>query len=181
MKMSSPTELTITSITAARGSRTQPRSTAEWPNCSQVKLTVSRTTAPWAQPLRTCAKAMSDKSSENPREPMASVDANLRRGCLSSAMIPEATIGTAGISHKFLAIEEAANWGVNAADCSIKLSPLHPVDLVEFCGVRVAIDGNHEPQAHGSLGCGHSNGKNGEHHAGERLGMRAEAPECDQI
>src|ERR1035441_10829502 len=96
-------------------------------------------------------------------------------------MIPAATIGTAGISHKILATEEAAPWGVIAADCSIKLSPLHPVDLVEFGGVGVAIDGDHEPQTHGSLGRGHSDGKNGEHHAGERLGMRAEAPECNQI
>ena len=48
---------------------------------------------------------------------MANADANLRRGCLSSAMTPEATIGTAGMSHKRRAIEDAANCGTNEADC----------------------------------------------------------------
>ena len=47
---------------------------------------------------------------------MASADANLRRGCLSSAMTPAATIGTAGMSHKMRVIEDAANCGANEAD-----------------------------------------------------------------
>jgi hypothetical protein len=45
-------------------------------------------------------------------------------------MIPEATIGTAGMSHKKRVIEDAANCGANEVDSWIKRSPLHPVDLV---------------------------------------------------
>jgi hypothetical protein len=33
----------------------------------------------------------------------------LRLGCLSNATIPEVTIGTAGMSHKNLAMEETAD------------------------------------------------------------------------
>ncbi len=42
---------------------------------------------------------------------MASEDAILRCGCLSSAMMPEASMGTAGMSHKMRVIEDAANCG----------------------------------------------------------------------
>ena len=38
---------------------------------------------------------------------MASVAASLRRGCFSSAITPDATIGTAGMSHRIRVIAEA--------------------------------------------------------------------------
>ena len=52
---------------------------------------------------------MSESSSEKLSEPMASAAASLRCGCFSSAMMPEATIGTAGMSHRIRVIDDAAN------------------------------------------------------------------------
>jgi len=86
--------------------------------------------------------------------PMASAAAGLRRGCLRSAITPEATMGRAGMSHRIPVIEAAANCGVNAADSCIRLSPLHPVHLVEIGRVGVAMDGDDETQADGGFGCG---------------------------
>src|SRR5665213_3783304 len=81
-----------------------------------------------------------------PSEPMESVAASFRFGCLSSAITPEATIGTAGISHKISAIGEAASCGVNEIVSCINRSPLHPVHLVEVCSVRMAMDGDDQAQ-----------------------------------
>ena len=59
---------------------------------------------------------MSERSSENPSEPMARAAAGLRSGCFISAIAPADTIGAAGISHRICAIGEAANCELNEAD-----------------------------------------------------------------
>ena len=43
------------------------------------------------------------------------------------------------------------------------------------------MDGDDETQADGGFGCGDGDGENSEHHAGKQFGMRAEAPEGDQV
>src|SRR5665213_1628703 len=95
-----------------------------------------------------------------PSEPMESVAASFRFGCLSSAITPEATIGTAGISHKISAIGEAASCGVNEIVSCINRSPLHPVHLVEVCSVRMAMDGDeHEDGVAARERTGEADGK----------------------
>src|SRR5580704_15971493 len=108
---------------------------------------------------------MSESNNEIKSEPMASDAASLRYGCFRSAITPDATMGVAGISHRMPVIVEAANCGVNAAVSCIKLSPLHPVHLVEFSGAGVAMDGDDEAQADGSLSRGHGDRENGKHHS----------------
>ncbi len=107
MKISRPTNVTITSITAASGSRIHPSSTGVVPNVSHAKFTVSRTACPLAQPVSTSAKAANESSSDKNSEPIASPDASLRFGCFSSAMMPAATIGSAGINQRILPIHDA--------------------------------------------------------------------------
>src|SRR5271157_2798792 len=108
MKMSRPTKQTITAMMAERGSSTQPRSTAELPNWNQVKLTTSRVAAPPAQLETTCPKAKIAISSEKLSDPIESVAASLRRGCLSNAITPDATMGNAGMSQRMPAAADAA-------------------------------------------------------------------------
>ena len=92
-----------------------------------------------------------------PSEPMESVAASFRFGCLSSAITPEATIGTAGISHKISAIGEATSCGVNEIVSCINPSPLHPVHLVEIGGTCVAMDGDDQAQTYRSFSRGYGN------------------------
>src|SRR5579863_10421443 len=181
MKISRPTRVTITAITAESGSSTQPRSTVPVPICSQVKLTVSRTEKPCDQPVSTWPKAASANSSETPSEPMASEEAGLRAGCFISAIAPEARMGTAGINQRIRVMEDALSCGVNPIASCISGSPFHPVHLVEIGGVCMSIDGNHQPQSYRGLGRGYSDGKNSEHHAGQQLGVRPIAPKSDEV
>src|SRR6478609_3639418 len=99
MKISSPTNVTITSITAASGSSTHPSSTCAVPTWIQLKSTTSRTAYPCDQPLSTCANATSATSSEKVNDPIASPEDSFFIGCFSSAITPDASIGTAGTSH----------------------------------------------------------------------------------
>src|SRR5579885_3051582 len=172
MKIRRPTNVTITAITADSGSSTQPRSTVPVPICTQAKFTVSRTENPCDQPLSTCPKATSASSKEIASDPMASDDDALRAGCFISAITPEANMGTAGISHRNCAIDEAVSWGMNATLSCISGSPFHPVHLIEIRGVSMSINGNHEPQSDSGFGRSDSNRKNGKHHPGQQLGVR---------
>src|SRR4051812_22770786 len=181
MKISRPTNVTITSITAESGSSTQPRSTVSEPIGSQVKLTVSRTENPCDQPVSTWPNATSASSNETDSDPMASVDASLRAGCFISAITPEATIGTAGISQRTCATDDAVSCGVKPILSWITGSPFHPVHLVEIGGVRVSVNRNHQSQSHSGLSGCHSNGKNRKHHAGQEFRMRTVTPERDQV
>ena len=88
---------------------------------------------------------------------MASVAAVLRFGCLSRAITPEATMGTAGISHRISVIGEVASCGVNEIASCINLSPLHPVHGVQIGGVRMAMDLDHQTQPNRRLGRRHGN------------------------
>ncbi len=45
----------------------------------------------------------------------------------------------------------------------------------------MAVDGEDDAQADGSFGGGDADGENGEHDAGQRLGMRSIAPEGDEV
>src|SRR5579862_104726 len=180
--MSSPTKLTITSITAASGSSTHPRSTCAAPTCTQVKFTVSRTAIPCDHPVITCANAAIDRIRETPSEPMASAAAGLRNGCFITAMTPDITIGTAGISHRICAISDGTTCGVNEETVScINLSPLHHVHLVQVRRLRVAMNLDDEAKSNRGFRGGHGNRKNRKHHASERFGMRSVAPESNQI
>src|SRR5579863_7565858 len=181
MKISRPTNVTITAIAADSGSSTQPRSTVPVPICTQAKLTVSRTEKPCDHPLRTWPNATSASSSETASDPMASDAAALRAGCFISAISPEATMGTAGISQRICAIDDAVSCGVNAIPSCISGSPLHPVHLVEIRCVCMSINRNHEPQSYSGLGRSYSNGKNGKHHPRQQLGVRAVPPERNQV
>src|SRR5579863_10010916 len=179
--MSRPTKQTITSMTAASGSSTHPRSTVDVPKRSHVKLTTARGAIPLDQRLTTFTKAASEINKEMESEPMASAAADLRRCCFRNAITPDATMGTAGISQRTPVMAEAVSCGVSTACSCIRPSPLHPVHLVEIGCIGVAIDGDHQAQAHGGFGRGHGDGEDGKHHPGEQFGMRTVAPERDQI
>src|SRR5208337_5142136 len=94
------------------------------------------------------------RSSETASEPMARTAAAVRLGCLSKAIRPEATIGTAGMSQRFCAMKDGVVNGVNVIVSCIRRSPFHPVHLVEFGGAGVAIDRNHQAQSHRGFGRG---------------------------
>ena len=149
--MSNPTKVTITSITAESGSSTQPRSKGVVPTWIQVKFDVSRTNAPCIHPESTWAKATSESRREKTMDPMARFEASLRRGCLSNAITPDATIGTVGMSHSGPAIAEVPACGMNEIGSCINPSPLHPVNRVEIGGLRVAMNLDYQPQSHRSL------------------------------
>src|SRR5271168_1292489 len=115
MKIRSPTKVTITSITAASGSSTQPSCRLDEPSENQSKLTISRIVQPSLDQdrraqeanrhsLRTCPNAKIARISENPRPPIAKVADILRCDCFRSAIKPAIAIGNAGISHRFLTI-----------------------------------------------------------------------------
>src|SRR5947209_3928537 len=146
MKMSRPTSVTITIITAESGSSTQPRSTVVLPNWSQVKLTVSRTEKPCDHPPRTWLKAVTASSNEIAKDPMAKEDESLRAGWRSNAITPEATMGSTGMSQRTCATEEAVSCGVNPIGSCITGSSLHPVQLIQVGGACMSIDRNHQPQ-----------------------------------
>src|SRR4051794_12142774 len=168
-------------MTAESGSSTQPRSTVAAPICSQVKLTVSRTEKPWDQPVSTWPNAARASNSETASEPMASEDASLRADCFISAITPAATMGTAGISQRICAMDDAVSCGVKPILSCISGSPFHPVHLVEIRGVGMSINGNHQPQSYSGFGRSDGNGKNGKHHAGQQFRMRTVAPERDEV
>src|ERR1700733_9691931 len=138
MKISSPTNVTITSITAASGSSTHPSSTGVVPTWIQLKFTTSRTAYPCDHPLSTCPNAASATSSENPSDPIASPDESLFIGCFSSAITPAASIGTAGTSHSHCATPLAPSCGVNANPSCITPSSFHPVHLIQVGCLHMA-------------------------------------------
>src|SRR5579859_7229378 len=181
MKINNPTNVTITSITAESGSSTQPRSTVPVPIGSHEKFAVSRTENPCDQPLSTWPNATSASRSETANDPMASVAASLRAGCLSSAITPDATMGTAGISQRICAMEDAVSCGVKPIPSCISGSPFHPVHLVEIRRPRMSINGNHQPQSYRGLSRCDSNRKNRKHHPGQQFRVRPVTPEGNQV
>src|SRR5205823_3473538 len=126
-------------------------------------------------------KAASANNNEIPREPMASPEAALRAGCFISAITPDAIMGTAGISQRIWAMEDALSCGVNPKLSCISGSPLHPVHLVEIGSARVSMNRNYQPQPYHGFGRGYGNRKHRKHHAGEQLRMGTVAPEGDQV
>src|ERR1017187_9487143 len=185
MKMSRPTSVTMTSMMAERGSRTQPRSTLVVPNCSQVKLTTSRAPAPCAQSPTVCTKAIKERSSDRHKEEIARVAAAFRFGRFSSAVTPDAIMGSRGIRKSDPAMKEFAgstNCGWNGIPSCITIpSPLHPVHLVQVGCFGVAINLNHQAQSYCGFGRGYGYREDGEHHAGERFRVAAVAPKGYEI
>jgi hypothetical protein len=100
MKISRPTNVTITSMMAVSGSSTQPSCNHWPPNWNQLKLNhfaehaVRRGGCSVAQTRRA-------KAGNQAIEPMASVAASLRCRCLFTAIMPAATSGSTGISQRF--------------------------------------------------------------------------------
>src|SRR6266566_6107522 len=105
MKMSRPTNDTITSITAVSGSSTQPSSSQVSPNWNQWKLKIWRDTSPFPECCKAFAKATQDKIRAMPIEPIASEAANLRCRCFAKAETPAANSGKTGISQRYRIIQ----------------------------------------------------------------------------
>src|SRR5438445_939320 len=105
MKMSSPTNDTITSMTAVSGSSTQPSSSQASPNWNQRKLKIWRDASPFPECCKAFAKATQDKIRAIPIEPMASEAANLRCRCFAKEERPAANSGKTGISQRYWTIQ----------------------------------------------------------------------------
>src|SRR5229473_5837662 len=105
MKISRPTNDTITSMTAVRGSRTQPSSSHTSPNWNQRKLKTCRDTSPFPECCKAFAKATQDKIRATPIEPIASEAANLRCRCFAKEETPAANSGKAGMSQRYRTIQ----------------------------------------------------------------------------
>src|SRR6266481_942097 len=105
MKISRPTNDTITSMTAVRGSRTQPSSSHTSPNWNQRKLKTCRDTSPFPECCQAFAKARQDKIRATPIEPIASEAANLRCRCFAKEETPAANSGKAGMSQRYRIIQ----------------------------------------------------------------------------
>src|SRR6266404_266931 len=104
MKISSPTNDTITSMTAVRGSSTQPNSSQASPNWNQRKLKW-RGASPLPECFNAFAKATQDKIRATPIEPIASEAANLRCRCFAREETPAANSGKTGISQRYRIIQ----------------------------------------------------------------------------
>ena len=101
MKISRPTRETITNITAASGSRTQPNFSQRSPNWNQGKLNTCRAASP-DRPERSSAltKATQEFTSASDMEPIAREAANFRWRCLAKALNAAAIAGSAGMSQR---------------------------------------------------------------------------------
>src|SRR6266545_235733 len=116
MKINNPTNVTITSITAASGSSTQPSLRipgAPAANRSHSKLETSRAPSPHRMD---CRNALTESANAIAIEPMASDAENLRQRCGASALTPAASIGSAGISQRLLTIQSIST--LQSLDCA---------------------------------------------------------------
>src|ERR1700678_1204664 len=148
MKMSRPTKVTMTSMTAVRGSSIQPRESHSLPNWNQRKLKVS---GAWVGRVRVWAKAASESRNDAAMEPMASVAARGRLRCGAREIMPAAKMGSAGMSQRMGTI-----W-IIAWVCSAS----HGVHLVQVSGVVVAIGGDDDGESDGCLCGGDGDGEDG--------------------
>ena len=163
--MSSPTKLTITSITADSGSSTQPRSTLRGAELQPGEVDclahrdAVRPAADHMRQMRPATAVAKTPANQWPARPTV-----LRFGCFSSAMTPAATMGSAGISHRISAIGRSCHCGVNEID--LLHQPLTPSSCSsgQDRWFGVAIDGDHQPQSDRRFSRGHGNGEDGKHH-----------------
>src|ERR1035438_6696454 len=89
-------------MTAVSGSSIQPSFSHSLPNWNQPKL---KDSMPSARLPRTCAKATRERRKESTMDPIARQAAGIRLRCFSRAPIPAASIGNAGMSHRFFTIQ----------------------------------------------------------------------------
>src|SRR6185312_1708910 len=117
-----------------------------------------------------CTNAMTDRTNPMTMDPMASEAASLRCRCFARAITPAATMGSAGISHRF--------WTIQLIRCALAF---HGVHLVEVGVFGVAIDGEDDAEADCGFCCGDADREDREHDASQRGRVRAVAPEGDEV
>src|SRR5947209_14930970 len=159
MKISVPTNVTITSMQAVNGSSTQPMrrvASGVAPNWNHGIFRSARTVSAPACGWSVVRKAVKERTNESTIAPTATFQAKARCGCLVRARIPAASNGRTGINHRYCRARSM-------------VSALHRIDLIEVGGFVVAINGNDQRQTDGCLGCGNRDGKNDEHHAGQMM------------
>src|ERR1700684_3546043 len=118
MKISSPTKVTITSMTAASGYNIHPSFTHPDPNCIQGKLKNSRSGCP-----SRCAKATTASTKEKLIEVIAMAAANLRCSRLRSAPMPAARRGSTGINQRYRTIQTREAMGRLTASSTLGSFP----------------------------------------------------------
>src|ERR1051325_7019148 len=198
MKISRPTNVTITSITAVSGSSTQP--SLRMPgspaaNRSHSKLKTSRAPSPHAMD---CRSAQTASANAITIEPIASDAENLRQRCGASALNPAASIGSTGINQRFLTIQGILVFKAKAQrrkgaridfpSASLRLcafalnsSSLQRVHFIYICRLEMPVKRDDERQAHRRFRRRDADGENHEQNSGERLRVFAEAPERDEV
>src|SRR4051812_18630 len=122
----------MTSMQAVKGSRTHPNCSDAVPNWSHSKFTTSRN-GPCGSGCKVAANAQHERRKENANDPIASVAARRRAGCLQTEITAAARSGSTGISHKFLTIQI--------------MSAFEAVDLLHVRRLVMTIDGNNQSES----------------------------------